>query len=86
MPVEGNVLKYYVAHDELFLKGKNGLNGLLPFIRLDNKKKAILKVGMTSQDVATRIENYHSFHPLGSYIVMSSAYPRVNAGQHKTKF
>ena len=61
MPVKVTVKKYNVAHDELFLKGKNGLYCLLPFEKLDNKKKAIFKVGMTSQDVATRIETIFTF-------------------------
>ena len=43
-----------------------------------SQSKAIFEVGMTSQDVATRIENYHTFYPLGLYIVMFLAYPRVN--------
>lgn len=68
MPVKVTVKKYDVAHDELFLKGKNGLYCLLPFEKLDRKKKAIFKVDMTSQDVASRIENYHSYYPLGLYI------------------
>ena len=63
--VKVTVKKYNVAHDELFLKGKNGLYCLLPFERLDSNKKAIFKVGRTSQDVATRIENYHTYYPLG---------------------
>ena len=85
MPVKITVKKYNVAHDELFLKGKNGLYCLLPFEKLDRKKKAIFKVGMTSQDVATRIENYHTFYPLGLYICFFLAYPRVNAGEDKMK-
>ena len=40
MPVKIIVKKYNVAHDELFLKGKNGLYCLLPFERLDNKKSS----------------------------------------------
>ena len=85
MPVKVTVKKYNVAHDELFLKGKNGLYCLLPFEKLDRKKKAIFKVGMTSQDVASRIENYHSYYPLGLYICFFLSYPRVNEGQDKKK-
>jgi hypothetical protein len=85
MPVKVTVKKYNVAHDELFLKGKNGLYCLLPFERLDNKKKAIFKVGRTSQDVASRIENYHSYYPLGLYVVCFLAYPEVNEGEDEMK-
>ena len=38
---------------------------------------------MTSQDVATRIENYHTLYPLGLYIVIFLAYPRVNQDKMK---
>ena len=83
--VKIRVRKYNVAHDELFLKGKNGLYCLLPFERLDEKKSAVFKVGMTSQDLATRIENYHSYYPLGLYITFFLAYPRLKKGQDKKK-
>ena len=79
------IKKYNVAHNELFLKGKNGLYCLLPFERLDSKKKAIFKVGMTSQDLAIRIENYHTYFPLGLYVVMFLAYPRLKQGQDRNK-
>jgi hypothetical protein len=85
MPVKITVKKYNVAHDELFLKGKNGLYCLLPFEKLDRKKKAIFKVGRTSQDVASRIENYHSYYPLGLYVVFFLAYPEVNEGEDEMK-
>jgi T5orf172 domain len=81
--VKVKIKKYNVCHDELFLKGKNGLYCLLPFERLDSNKKAMFKVGMTSQDVASRIENYHTYYPLGLYIVFFLAYPRIKKGQDK---
>lgn len=83
--VKVTVKKYNVAHDELFLKGKNGLYCLLPFERLDSNKKAIFKVGRTSQDVASRIESYHSYFPLGLYVCFFLAYPRIKKGQDKLK-
>jgi hypothetical protein len=79
------IKKYNVAHDELFLKGKNGLYCLLPYERLDNERKAIFKVGRTSQDVASRFENYHTYFPLGLYITFFLAYPRIKKGQDKNK-
>ena len=81
--VKITVKKYNVAHDELFIKGKNGLYCLLPFERLDDSKKAVFKVGMTSQDLASRIENYHTYYPLGLYICFFLAYPRIKKGQDK---
>ena len=85
MPVEVTVRKCIIAHDELFLKGKNGFYCLLPFEKLDNNNKAIFKVGMISQNVATRIENYHTFYPLGLYNCFFLSYPKVNAGEDKSK-
>lgn len=81
--VKINVKKYNVSHDELFIKGKNGLYCLLPFERLDDDKKAVFKVGMTTQDLASRIENYHTYYPLGLYICFFLSYPRVKKGQDK---
>ena len=54
-------MKYTVANNELNLGGKNGLYCFLPYEKLDDKKKAIFKCGMTTQDFADRLENYHSF-------------------------
>lgn len=81
--VKIKVKKYNVAHDELFLKGKNGLYCLLPFERLDEEKKAVFKVGMTSQDLASRIENYHTYYPLGLYVCFFLSYPRLKKGQDR---
>jgi hypothetical protein len=75
--VEVKIKKYNVCHNELFLKGRNGLYCLLPFEKLDTKKKA------TSQDLASRIENYHTFFPLGLYVVFFLAYPRLKRGQDR---
>jgi T5orf172 domain len=79
------VKKYNVAHNELFLKGKNGLYCLLPFEKLDSNKKAIFKVGMTSQDVASRLENYHTYYPLGLYLCFFLSYPRLKKDQDRMK-
>lgn len=82
MPVV-RVKKYNTCHDELFIKNKNGLYCFLPFERLDKNKKAVFKVGMTTQDQSSRIENYHSFFPMGVYIVFFLSYPRIKRGQDK---
>jgi T5orf172 domain len=79
------IRKYNVAHDELFLKGRSGLYALLPYERLDENKSAVFKVGRTSQDLASRIENYHTYYPLGLYITFFLAYPRLKKGQDRGK-
>lgn len=79
------IKKYNVCHDELFLRKKNGLYCLLPFEKLDKKKNAVFKVGMTSQDFAGRIESYHSYFPLGLYVVFFLAYPTIQDGEDKKK-
>lgn len=67
-------MKYNVAKDELKIKGKNGLYCFLPYEKLDDNNKAVFKVGMTTQDLANRIENYHSYYPMGVYIVFFLAF------------
>ena len=76
-------MKYTVANDELKLKGKSGVYCFLPYERLDKSKKAIFKCGMTTQDFAARIENYHSFYPLGVYMCFFLTVPKLKRGQEK---
>ena len=66
--VKRNVRKYNICHDELKIKG-NGLYCFFPYERLDESHKGVFKCGRTSQDLSSRIENYHSYFPLGVYIV-----------------
>lgn len=81
--VKITVRKYNVAHDELFLKGKTGLYCLLPFERIDENKKAVMKVGLTTRDFASRIEQYHTYYPLGLYCVMFLACRRLKKGEDR---
>ena len=78
-------MKYTVANNELNLKGKSGLYCFLPYERLDRHKKAVFKCGMTTQDFAARIENYHSYYPLGVYMCFFLSTPRMKKGQDKKK-
>jgi hypothetical protein len=78
-------MKYTVANDELNLKGKSGLYCFLPYERLDKSKRAIFKCGMTTQEFAARIENYHSYYPLGVYMCFFLSPPRMKRGQDKDK-
>jgi Meiotically up-regulated gene 113 len=82
MPVS-KIKKHTVAHDELLLRD-GGLYCFLPFERL-TKKNAVFKVGMTSQSLNKRLEQYHSAFPLGVYIVFYLSYPRIKRGQDKDK-
>ena len=84
MPVL-RVKEYNTCHDELFVKNKNGLYRSLSIEKLHNNKKAVFKVGMTTQDLSSRTENYHSFFPMGVYIVFFLSYPRIKRGQDKGK-
>ena len=76
-------MKYTIANDELQLKGKSGVYCFLPYERLDKSKKAVFKCGMTTQDFAARIENYHSFYPLGVYMCYFLTVPKLKRGQDK---
>ena len=78
-------MKYTVANNELNLGGKNGLYCFLPYERLDDEKKAIFKCGMATQDFADRLENYHSYYPLGVYICFFLSPARMKRGQDKEK-
>lgn len=69
------VKKYTVANNELNLKSKNGLYCFLPFERITNNK-AVFKVGMTTQEYASRIENYHTYFPEGLYLCFFLTPPR----------
>ena len=40
---------------------------------------------MTGQDFASRLENYHTYYPLGLYIVFFLSYPRLKKGQDRKK-
>ena len=77
-------MKYTVANNKLNLGGKNGLYCFLPYERLDDKKKAI-KCGMTTQDFADRIENYHSYYPMGVYMCFFLSPARMKRGQDKER-
>ena len=78
-------MKYTVANNELDLGGKNGLYCFLPYERLDDIKKAIFKCGMTTQDFADRLENYHSYSPMGVYMCFFLSPARMKRGQDKEK-
>jgi hypothetical protein len=80
--VKRNVRKYNICHDELKIKG-NGLYSFFPFEHLDESHKGVFKCGRTSQDLSSRIENYHSYFPLGVYIVFFLQYPRIQRGLDK---
>jgi hypothetical protein len=71
------VKKYTVANNELNLKTKNGLYCFLPFERII-KDKGVFKVGMTTQEYASRIENYHTYFPEGLYLCFFLTPPRSN--------
>lgn len=59
--------KHTVIRDELKLKG-GGFYCYLPFENLDKHKKAVFKIGLAI-DFNHRTENYHTYFPLGVYMV-----------------
>jgi hypothetical protein len=59
--------KYTVIRDELKLRG-GGLYAFMPFEKLDGDKKAVFKIGL-ALDLSNRTENYHTYYPLGVYMV-----------------
>lgn len=81
--VKTKVKKRNVANDELDLKGKNGLYCFLPYERLVNDK-AVFKCGMTTQEYASRIENYHTYYPMGIYLCFFLTPPKPNKDEDET--
>ena len=60
--------KESVIRDELNIKG-DGFYCFFPFERLDKYNKGIFKVGYTTNTISNRAENYHTYFPLGVYVV-----------------
>jgi hypothetical protein len=59
--------KLTVIRDELNIQN-GGIYCFMPFDRLDNKSKAVFKIGM-SMNFSSRAEQYHTYFPLGVYMI-----------------
>ena len=59
--------KITVLRDELKIKG-SGLYCYMPFERLDKNKKAVFKIGLATNSFNQRLEQYHTYFPLGVYM------------------
>ena len=59
--------KKTIVRDELELKG-GGLYCYMPFEHLDKHHKAVFKIGM-AVDFNKRTEQYHTYFPLGVYMI-----------------
>ena len=70
--------KITVVRDELKLTG-GGLYCYMPFERIDKNKKAVFKIGMAI-DFSKRTEGYHTYFPLGVYLVAFLQNPPVPRG------
>jgi hypothetical protein len=69
-------MKYTVVKDEEKIKD-NCIYCILPFERLDENRKAVFKIGLTT-NIGKRIENYHSEFSLGVYLVAFLQYDTKN--------
>lgn len=76
--------KQNVITDELNIKGA-GMYALLPYEKLDEYDKAVFKIGMTTQSFQSRIEQYHSYYPLGVYMVCFLKNPPVKGSGFRKK-
>jgi len=63
MPIKENVIR-----DQLLIKG-NGVYCYLPYEKLDIHNKAVMKIGITTDTFAKRVEQYHTYYPLGVILV-----------------
>ena len=68
--VAPQIKKYNVLHDELKIRGRSGIYCFLPYETVDKEGKAVFKIGMTTRDFAVRIEEYHTYYPLGVYMCL----------------
>ena len=73
--------KVTVVRDELNIKG-GGVYCFMPFSTVDVHGKAIFKVGM-SMDFSSRTEAYHTYFPLGVYMVAFLQEPRLVSTRRK---
>lgn len=60
--------KKTILRDELKITG-SGLYCYMPFERLDKNKKAVFKIGLATNSLNQRLEQYHTYFPLGVYMV-----------------
>lgn len=63
MPNKENVIR-----DKLLIEG-NGVYCYLPYEKLDKAGKAVMKIGITTDTFARRVEQYHTYYPLGVVLV-----------------
>ena len=68
--------KMTVVGDSLKLRGKGGVYAVLPYEQLDDKNKAIFKIGMTTNYIK-RFEQMHLYFPEGVYFVNILSDPEV---------
>jgi hypothetical protein len=66
--------KNSVIKDELKLHG-SGLYCFLPFENSDKNGKSVYKIGLTIKQVHERVEQYHSYFPMGVYVVCALLAP-----------
>jgi|LauGreDrversion4_2_1035121.scaffolds.fasta_scaffold2766330_1 hypothetical protein len=76
--------KKNVIVDELGVRG-GGCYCIMPYERLDNTGKCIFKIGMTAGSFQNRIETYHSYYPLGVYLVCFLKSPPVKGSGFRKK-
>ena len=78
--------KYKVLEEFYDYKHSNGgLYCLLPFDELDSKKKGIFKVGITTENLSKRIEDYHTYFPMSLTIMAIIENPPVPKGVTRLK-
>ena len=63
MPLKENVIR-----DRLLITG-NGVYCYLPYEKLDKDNKAVMKIGITTDTFSRRVEQYHTYYPLGVLLV-----------------
>jgi hypothetical protein len=80
MPTKENVIR-----DKLLIEG-NGVYCYLPYERLDIHNKAVMKIGITTDTFARRVEQYHTYYPLGVMLVGFLEISPKKVGKSSTTF
>jgi len=62
-----------------------GLYCFLAYDKIDKHGQAVFKIGITSRSFSNRVEGYHTYHPMGVYMVFFLKNPSKNHDQKPVK-
>ena len=78
------IRKDTVANTTLGLTG-GGLYAICPYDSIDSTGRAIIKIGLASQSLDKRFEQYHTYFPMGIFYISILEKPVIRHGLHANK-